>query len=157
MFWGGISVDGRTELVCVSRTGGGRGQGSLTAGRYVAEILDPHVVPYADFIGRGFQFMHDNARCHTAQIVGDYLHAAGITVMKWPARSPDLNPIEHLWDQLKRRVRSRDPAPATLDELHDAVIEEWNNIPQESIVTLIRSMTGRMADLRRTRGGNTRF
>lgn len=157
MFWGGISVDGKTELVCVSRTGGGRGQGSLTAQRYIAEILDPHVVPYADVIGPGFQFMHDNARSHTALIVRDYLHAAGINVMDWPARSPDLNPIEHLWDQLKRRVRSRDPPPATLDELHDAVIEEWNNIPQENIVTLIRSMTDRMEELRRARGGNTRF
>lgn len=67
MFWGGISIDGKTDLVCVSRAGGGRGQGSLTAHRYITEILEEHVVPYAGFVGANFEFMHDNARCHTAR------------------------------------------------------------------------------------------
>ncbi|KAJ8727758.1 hypothetical protein PYW07_001877 [Mythimna separata] len=101
--------------------------------------------------------MHDNARCHTALIVRDYLQEVGIPVMRWPARSPDLNPIEHLWDELKRRVRARDPAPTTLQDLQDAVVAEWDNIPQESVVTLIRSMRERMEAVIRARGGNTRF
>lgn len=157
MFWGGISADGKTELSCVSRTGGARGQGSMTAHRYITEILEEHVVPYAGFIGDGFTLMHDNARAHTAGIVQGYLQEVGIPVMQWPARSPDLNPIEHLWDQLKRKVRSRDPAPATLQELQDAVIEEWDRIPQEEVLKLVRSMRERMEDVIRARGGNTRF
>ncbi|VVC38994.1 Hypothetical protein CINCED_3A021106, partial [Cinara cedri] len=64
--------------------------------------------------------------------------------MNWPARSPDLNPIEHLWDELKRRVRSHDPAPTTLQDLQYAVVAEWVNIPQERIVRLITSMKDRM-------------
>lgn len=157
MFWGGISLAGKTELVCVSRTGSDRGQGSMTAHRYITEILEDHVVPYAEFVGPGFTFMQDNARSHTALIVRDYLDQVGITVMQWPARSPDLNPIEHLWNKLKRKVRSRDPAPATLEQLRDAVIEEWEAIPQEHIVTLVKSMRARMVAVIKAKGGNTRF
>lgn len=157
MFWGGMSADGKTDLVCVSRARGARGQGSLTAHRYITEILEDHVVPYASFVGEGFTLMHDNARAHTAIIVRDYLQDVGISVMQWPARSPDLNPIEHLWDHLKRKVRSRDPAPTTLQELKDAVIEEWDTIPQEEILKLVRSMRDRMEAVIRARGGNTRF
>lgn len=157
MFWGGMSTDGKTELICVSRTGGARGQGSMTAHRYITEILEEHVVPYAGFVGEGFTLMHDNARAHTAGIVRDYLQEVGIPVMQWPARSPDLNPIEHLWDHLKRKVRSRDPAPTTLQELEEAVIEEWASIPQEELIKLVRSMRERMEAVIRARGGNTRF
>lgn len=157
MFWGGMSADGKTELSSVSRTGGARGQGSMTAHQYITEILEDHVVPYAGFIGDGFTLMHDNARAHTTGIVHGYLQEVGIPVMQWPARSPDLNPIEHLWDQLKRKVRSRDPAPTTLQELQDAVIEEWDSIPQEEVLKLVRSMRERMEAVIRARGDNTRF
>ncbi|CAK1593484.1 unnamed protein product [Parnassius mnemosyne] len=157
MFWGGISVDGKTEIVCVSRTRGGRGQGSLNAGRYITEILEEHVVPYAGYVGDGFMLMHDNARCHTAAIVRDYLQEVDIPVMHWPVRSPDLNPIEHLWDDLKRRVRALDPAPTTLQELQVAVLEEWEQILQEAVATLVRSMKDRMEAVIKARGCNTRF
>lgn len=157
MFWGGMSAAGKTDLVCVSRTGGARGQGSLTARRYITEILDVHVVPFAESFGEGFTLMHDNARAHTAAIVSDFLRRSQISVMQWPARSPDLNPIEHLWDHLKRKVRSRDPAPSTLQELQTAVIEEWGLIPQEELLKLVRSMRDRMEAVIWARGGNTRF
>ncbi|VVC27922.1 Transposase, Tc1-like,Ribonuclease H-like domain [Cinara cedri] len=157
MFWGGISIDSKTELVCVSRTGGARVQGSLTSDRYITEILEEHVVPYAGFVGDGFILMHDNARSHTALIVKNYTEEVGIPVMNWPARSPDLNPIEHLWDELKRRVRSHDPAPTTLQDLQYAVVAEWVNIPQERIVRLITSMKDRMEAVIKARGSSTRF
>lgn len=152
-----MSIDGKTDLVCISRTGGTRGQGSLTARRYIAEILEEHVMPYAGYVGSGFTLMHDNARSHTALIVRDYLEEVGIPVLPWPARSPDLNPIEHLWDELKRRVRSRDAAPATLQDLQDAVIEEWGNIPQEDIVKLVRSMKDRLEAVIRAKGATLGF
>lgn len=82
MFWGGMSADGKTDLVCVSRTGSARGQGSLTAHRYVTEVLEEHVVPYAGFVGERFTLMHDNARAHTALVVRDYLQEVGISVMQ---------------------------------------------------------------------------
>ncbi|KAJ4442484.1 hypothetical protein ANN_04070 [Periplaneta americana] len=58
----------------------------------------------------------------------------------WPARSPDMNPIEHVWDMLGRRVENRRPRPESLQELRRALGEEWELIPQEDIANQIESM-----------------
>lgn len=154
MIWGGISLEGKTDIVFVP--GGGRG-GGLTADRYIADILAHHVVPYVGFIGEKFLLMHDNARSHTAVATRQYLSEVGIETMKWPALSPDMNPIEHMWDHLKQRVRARNPAPSTIDELKRALLEEWENIPQDFIKNLIRSMRNRMRAVIKARGGNTNY
>ncbi|CAG9138695.1 unnamed protein product [Plutella xylostella] len=134
MMWAGISLEGKTALVFVP--GGGRG-GGLTADRYITDILLGHVVPYAEFVGEDFVLMHDNARCHTARVSRQFLREKELRTMDWPALSPDLNPIEHLWDELKRRVRARNPVPASVDELKTALLEEWDGIPQETVKKLI--------------------
>jgi len=51
--------------------------------------------------------------------------------MDWPARSPDLNPIEHVWDYIYRRISQRQNRPITLPDLTQALILEWNGLPQE--------------------------
>lgn len=150
MVWAGIAFNSRTELVIVEN-------GTLTAARYVQEIVEEHVLPHALFIGDTFVLMHDNARPHTARCVNEYLSEVGIARMDWPARSPDLNPIEHLWDQLKKRIRSRKPRPTSLEELKTAALEEWEVIPQENIKTLILSMQQRMEEVITKRGGNTHY
>lgn len=129
----------------------------MTANRYVEEILGEHVVPYAGFIGENFILMQDNARPHTAAAVRQYLQEVGIQTMDWPARSSDLNPIEHLWDELKRKVRARNPAPATKSQLLAALIEEWESVPQEPVKRIIRSMKNRLEAVIRARGGNTKY
>jgi transposase len=60
-----------------------------------------------------------------------------IRVLPWPALSPNLSPIEYVWDELGRRVRHRQNPPETLHELRDALVDEWNNIPQAFIQRLI--------------------
>jgi hypothetical protein len=150
MVWGGISWDGCTELVEVNLR--------MNADRYISNIIEEHVVPYVGFIGyERFVFMHDNARAHAARTVRQYLEVVGIVSLDWPARSPDLNPIEHLWDVLKRRIRGRNPVPNTIAALQIAIQEEWNQISQETIKNLIRSMPGRMQAVIRARGGNTKY
>jgi len=72
MFWGVISINGKTEPVCVFRTGGVRGQWSLNTHRYITEILEEHVVPYAGFVGDIFTLTHDNSRFQTTIIVRIY-------------------------------------------------------------------------------------
>lgn len=150
MFWGGISWEARTELVVV------RGRG-LTSTRYIEEILQDQVMPYMPFIGPQALFMQDNARPHKARCVMDYLNTVHIHSIEWPARSPDLNIIEHLWDSLKRRVRLRNRGLTTLAELETVVLEEWENIPQDFIQDLFRSMPRRMEAVLRARGGNTAY
>lgn len=149
MVWAGISLEARTELCVLPRN-------SLNAVGYI-QVLEQHLLPIVPLIGDGCIFMQDNARPHVARIVTDYLDEHGIERLPWPAISPDMNPIEHLWDQLGRRIRSRNPVPDNLEELSAALIEEWNNIPQEDISNLIRSMPRRLETLIRARGGNTRY
>jgi transposase len=82
-------------------------------------------------------FQHDNARPYTARVTVDFLANQNVTILPSPSKSPDLNPIEHLWDNLDRLVRSRQPAPQTLQELQQALEQEWGRIPQDRIRRLI--------------------
>lgn len=150
MVWGGISLQAHTELVIIDG-------GSLTSDRYITEILEPHVVPFAPFIGEQFIFMQDNARSHTARIVREYLDEVNIPLMNWPARSPDLNPIEHVWDNMGRQIRALQPPAITLNQLRGKILEIWEGIDQEFIRTLILSMGRRCQSVLNARGGNTRY
>ena len=81
--------------------------GTLTALRYCNEILDQFVRLYADAIGPEFIQINNNALPHRAHATNDYLECETIIRMDWPARSPDLNPIEYAWDILQRAISAR--------------------------------------------------
>ncbi|GFS84788.1 transposable element Tcb2 transposase [Trichonephila clavipes] len=129
--------------------------GPLTARRYRDEILRPIVVPYAAAIGDDFILMDYNCRPHRANLMEDFLLEEGIVRMEWPACSPDMNPIELVWDALGRRVARRQPPPQTLQELERAHLEEWDRIPQLVINSLIDSMHQRCSTLLAVRGNHT--
>ncbi|GFX78874.1 transposable element Tcb2 transposase [Trichonephila clavipes] len=130
--------------------------GPLTARRYRDEILRPIVVPYAAAIGDDFILMDDNCRPHRANLVENFLFEEGIVRMEWPACSPDMNPIAHVWDALGRRVAGLHP-PQTLQELERALLEEWDRIPQLVINSLIDSMPQRCSTLLAVRGNHTSY
>ena len=98
-----------------------------------------------------------NARCHVARVCQDFLNQNHIRVLPWPALSPNLSPIEHLWDELGRRVRHCQNLPETLQELPEVLVHEWNNIPQAFIQQLIGSMRRRCEAVVAARGGHTRY
>uniref|UniRef100_A0A674C2N9 Transposase Tc1-like domain-containing protein n=1 Tax=Salmo trutta TaxID=8032 RepID=A0A674C2N9_SALTR len=150
MVWGGISLGGRTALHVLAR-------GSLTAIRYRDEILRPLVRPYAGAVGPGFLLMQDKARPHVAGVCQQFLQEEGIDAMEWPARSPDLNPIEHIWDIMSRSIHQRHVAPQTVQELADALVQVWEEIPPETIRHLIRSMPRRCREVIQARGGHTHY
>ncbi|ROL41627.1 Transposable element Tc1 transposase [Anabarilius grahami] len=85
------------------------------------------------------------------------LEAENIPVLAWPAYSPDMAPIEHVWDALDRRKQHRVPVPANIQQLRTAIEEEWTNIPQASINNLINSMRRRCVALREANGGQTAY
>ncbi|GFS68469.1 transposable element Tcb2 transposase [Trichonephila clavipes] len=117
--FGGIFIDGHTDLYIIR-------DGPLTARRYRDEILRPIVVPYAAAIGDDFILTDDNCGPHRANLGENFLFEEGIVRMKWLACFPDINPIEHVWDALGRRVDGRQPPPQTLQELERALLEEWD-------------------------------
>ncbi|KAI4895582.1 hypothetical protein NFI96_015674 [Prochilodus magdalenae] len=98
MVWGGIFLEGRTDLYRLDN-------GTLTAIRYQDEILGPVVRPYAGAVGPGFLLVHNNAWPPVARVCRQFLENEGIDTIDWPTGSPDLNPIEHLWDNMFRSIR----------------------------------------------------
>ncbi|KFM57590.1 Transposable element Tcb1 transposase, partial [Stegodyphus mimosarum] len=133
--WGGIIRSSRTDLHVQI--------GTMTSQIYRDVILEQHV---RLFRGAQFVFMDDNARSRRANIVSECLQSEAITRMDWPAFSPDLNPVEHVWDRLGRRVAARQPPPICLPKLRRALLFEWCNTPQYQIDNLILSMPRRCAD-----------
>jgi hypothetical protein len=77
--------------------------------------------------------------------------------MEWSARSPDLNPIEHLWDNMGKQLRAMEYRPNHLNQLREALLDIWRNIDQTDIRNLILSMPERCQAVINARGGNTRF
>ncbi|GFX62792.1 transposable element Tcb1 transposase [Trichonephila clavipes] len=135
LVWGGIILGSRTDLHVQTVT--------MTGHIYRDVILKQHVRLFRGALGAEFLFMDDNARPHRANIVDECLQLEDITRMDLPAYSPDLNPIEHVWDMLGRRIAAFPPPPTCLPELRRALLDEWCNIPQDQIDNLILSMPSR--------------
>ncbi|GFV51196.1 transposable element Tc1 transposase [Trichonephila clavipes] len=93
-------LNGRTELHIFDRV-------SLIGDCYCEEVLLPHVRLFRGVIGPDFIFMDDNARPHQTLVFEELLKSEDITRMDRPAYFPDLNPIEHVWDALGRRIAAR--------------------------------------------------
>ncbi|GFX31777.1 uncharacterized protein TNCV_171101 [Trichonephila clavipes] len=102
-------------------------------------------------------WMDDNARPHRARLVENMLEAEIIQRREWPACSPDLNSIEHVWDILGRRIAARPRPPATVRDLEIALLEEWKSIPQSLFDNLIASMENRCAAVLAVRGDHTPY
>ena len=147
---GGVSYDGSTDLYIIQN-------GALTGVRYCDEILDAFVRPYAGAVGQDFVLMDDNARPHRTRVVTEYLESEGIDRMNLPACSPDINPIEHVWDILQRRISARLVQPQTREDLTRALIEEWARIPRPAIRKLICSIKSRCRAVIDAGGGHTRY
>ncbi|GFX15882.1 transposable element Tc3 transposase [Trichonephila clavipes] len=82
--------------------------------------------------------MDDNATCHRTLAVQGCLDSEGIQRLVWPARSPDLNPIENVWDALGRQVAGRNYPPTNKNTLIRALTEEWDKLPQQLLDNVVQ-------------------
>ncbi len=148
MVWGCMSVCGMGNLHIW--------KGTINAERYI-QVLEQHMLPSRRrlFQGRPCIFQHDNARPHTASITTSWLRRRRIRVLKWPACSPDLSPIENIWRIIKRKMRQR--RPKTDEQLEASIRQEWDNIPIPKLEQLVSSVPRRVQTVIKRRGDATQW
>ncbi|KAK7106326.1 hypothetical protein V1264_017592 [Littorina saxatilis] len=134
-----------------------RPAGNLTGLRYRDEILRPLAVPTLQQMGPQAVYQDDNTRPHRARVVNDVLQQSGVNRMEWPACSPDLNPIENVWDELDRQVRSNHPPPRDVQHLYQMLQAEWQALPQRIFTTLVNSMRTRCVECQNSQGDYTHY
>ncbi|GFU72058.1 DDE_3 domain-containing protein [Trichonephila clavipes] len=123
---------------------------TLTGQRYVDDIFRPHFRPFLNGLP-GAIFQQDNARLHTARVAQVFLRH--FWTLPWPACSPDLSPVEHVWDQLKLQM----PSCHSVHDLELAVQNVWAHLPKDNISCLINSMLDRVVACIAAGGCTTRY
>ncbi len=148
MVWGCMSACGMGSLHIW--------KGTINAERYI-QVLEQHMLPSRRrlFQGRPCIFQHDNARPHTASITTSWLRRRRIRVLKWPACSPDLSPIENIWRIIKRKMRQR--RPKTVEQLEACIRQEWDNIPIPKLEQIVSSVPRRLQTVIKRRGDATQW
>lgn len=148
MVWGCMSTAGPGNLVFID--------GKMD--QYVYKnILKENVIQSAQKLGidSDFIFQQDNDPKHTARSVTRWLTENVENVLEWPAQSPDLNPIEHLWDHLDRQIRKR--TISSKNQLKSVIEEEWNKIPATVTQKLVASMSHRLQAVQKSKGFPTKY
>ena len=112
---------------------------NINAQTYINDVLSVEALPFIQFLGPNVTVMHDNARPHSAALTRQFLATNNVSVLYWPANSPDLNPIQQVWDELGSCVR-RNHAIHTVNDLAAALQAEWANLPAPFIQRYGNSM-----------------
>ena len=151
LIWAAIWMNGRTELH-IQRN-------NMNSDGYVG-VLQRHVLPLSTRLGdpsTDWIFMDDNATCHRSFVTNSFKTQAGIRTLRWPARSPDLNPIENVWSLLKRGVRRSIRRGDDLSRLEALLRQEWERLSQAVINRLIESMPSRIRQVIELSGEVTKY
>jgi len=148
MVWGCFTSNGVGKLVFID--------GIMRKEEYL-NILQTNLHHWSGMVNseHDFIFQQDNDPKHTAKIVSKWLAENNIDVLDWVAQSPDMNPIEHLWEHLERKVRKL--KCTSICDLKAALQSEWMAIPPEVCHKLVESMSNRCLECVKSNGGPTRY
>lgn len=103
------------------------------------EILEDVMLPWAwSNLGQDYVFQQDNDPKHSSRLVKNWFRKRRVHLIKWPSQSPELNPIEHLWEELECRLRVKNAK--NIDEKIDQLQQEWANMDQRVIDNLLNTM-----------------
>lgn len=151
MMWAVISGKGVGRLYVV--------EGTLRQDQY-RQVIEARLIPqlrewFQD--GERYIFMQDGAPCHTANAVMKFLNDRHIPVLPWPGNSPDMNPLENLWQLVKKRVSKTNIT--TRQQLIEQIIAVWHRDPEITALarSCIDSMPRRVQALKKAKGGPTKY
>jgi transposase len=150
MLWGCFTRDKVGPLVRI--------EDNIT-GELYEKILEDYLLPFLHSLdpSKLWVFQDDNARPHRAGRVEQFKQDNDILSLPWPPQSPDLNPIENLWDELERRVRKRENIPRNKNDLFAALEEEWYQIDTEILEKLVDSMPRRIDAVKKSKGYSVNY
>ena len=150
MIWGCFTKNELGPLV--------RLEGRVTANIYI-EMLENYLIPFINDLENkdDYTFQEDNAPIHTAKIAKKWKSDNNIKSLPWPAQSPDLNPIENLWDELERQVRNHKPLPKNPNNLWEILQEEWLKLDINKYKNLVDSMPRRIEAVIINKGNPTKY
>lgn len=136
MVWLGFCSTGKLNLAFTSC--------KMNSSDYI-QVLQNCLIPFrAKYRRKKFVFQQDNASIHTSSATKSWFSTKKIEVLKWPARSPDLNPVENIWGILVRRIYDNRKQYDTIDELKAAILKAWENIEPNILKNLVASMPKRI-------------
>lgn len=132
---------------------------SMSAKEYV-NIISTHLLPSADSLftespREQWYYLQDNAPVHKSKLATKWFHDNGITCIDFPPYSPDLNPIENLWEDIEKRVEKRQPK--TVEEIQDVLAEEWANTSKDVVAALAHSVPQRILAVINAKGNHIQY
>lgn len=149
MMWGAFSASGCLDIQFTS---------SRMNSRDYIQVLEKSLIPFLrEHPEKTWIFQQDNARIHTSRETMTWMENNSINVMKWPACSPDLNPIENIWGILVRRVYAGNRQYDSTNHLKEAIVKEWRQLDKELIKNLINSLKKRIIGVIKLKGGPINF
>lgn len=149
MIWAAISWEMKSELAFME-------SGKRTATDYVEVVYNGPLRKMMEQISDAI-LMEDGAPIHRSKAPKEWREQHGLEKLDWPAQSPDLNPIENIWMQMKDHVQKRQPSVKSTTDMKEALREAWNAVDFQSINKLIASVPDRLAAVIKAKGGSTRF
>jgi hypothetical protein len=94
---------------------------------------------------------------HKARSIQKWFVEIGVEELDWPAQSPDLHPIKHLWDDLERRLRARPNPPTSVPDFTNVLVAEWKLVPSVKFQHLVENLPRTVEDTLAAKGGPTPF